>query len=231
MTLSAVRRLYGRRQGHKLSARQQDLVDRLLPEREVRITEDDVQLPVGLGGKSSLWLEIGFGGGEHLAAVAAAHPDVGFIGCEPFLNGVAKVLTQIEERNLTNIAVHMGDARDLLERLPDGALGRIFLLFPDPWPKARHHKRRFVNAETVRQMARLLAPGGRLRIVSDKGDYIRWSLAHLRRNPDFKWLAERADDWRRRPPDWTPTRYEQKALAAGGRCTYLEFERRAPFRG
>lgn len=173
-----------------------------------------------------LWLEIGFGGGEHLASQARAHPDVGFVGVEPFVTGVARLLAEMTAGGLGNIRIFPDDARLLLPALPDGSLGRIFVLFPDPWPKKRHHKRRIVNPETVAEFARLLRPGGELRIATDDVGYARWILAACLAEPRLEWLAERAADWRERPADWPPTRYEQKALAAGRRPVYFRFRRR-----
>ena len=170
------------------------------------------------------WLEIGFGGGEHLAAQAARHPQALLIGAEPFHNGVASALRHIDEQGLGNVRVHHGDARELLGRLPDAALARVFILFPDPWPKTRHHKRRLIQADVVRELARVLAPGGSLRFASDWADYVDWALERFLANPAFRWTAERADDWRAPPPDHVTTRYEEKRL---GDCApvFLDFVR------
>ncbi len=170
-------------------------------------------------------LEVGFGGGEHLAEQARRHPDTGFIGCEPFENGVAKLLTQVQASRLRNVRVVPDDARDILVRLPDASLSFVFVLFPDPWPKLRHHKRRFIQTRTLDQIHRLLKPGGELRIATDHTDYGQWALMHLMRDNRFEWAAMCADDWRVRPADWVPTRYEQKALKAGRSCIYLRFFR------
>ncbi len=172
------------------------------------------------------WLEIGFGGGEHLAAQARANPQTGFIGCEPFINGVAKLLAAIEDEGLGNIRIYDDDARDVLETLADASISRVFLLFPDPWHKKRHNKRRFVSPENLEQLARIMQPGAVLRIASDIPDYIRWSLHHIRNHPDFDWLAECATDWRIRPDDWPPTRYEAKAVREGRTPCYLSFTRK-----
>ncbi len=176
-------------------------------------------------GVDRVWLEIGFGGGEHLAWQAEANPDVGIIGCEPFINGVASLLKQIDDRGLDNIRIHANDARDLLETLPDACLDRVFILFPDPWPKARHHRRRIVAPATLEQLARIMRPGTELRLATDHADYGRWMLRHLIRHPAFRWRARRPADWRQRPEDWPATRYEAKAIAAGRACLYLSFER------
>lgn len=170
-------------------------------------------------------LEVGFGGGEHLAEQARRHQDTGFIGCEPFENGVAKLLTQVQASGLRNVRVVPDDARDILVRLPDASLSFVFVLFPDPWPKLRHHKRRFIQTRTLDQIHRLLKPGGELRIATDHTDYGQWALMHLMRDCRFEWAATRAADWRVRPDDWVATRYEQKALKAGRSCIYLRFFR------
>jgi len=176
-------------------------------------------------GAREIWLEIGFGGGEHLVAQAEANPDVGLIGAEPFVNGVAKALTQIEERGLTNVRVHHGDARALIAASPAGAYARAFILHPDPWPKRRHHKRRLISPAFLDELARVIAPGGDLRLCSDVPDYVRWTLAHMAGRTDFRWMAERPADWRERPADWPQTRYGRKAEAAGRGTAYLRFLR------
>jgi tRNA (guanine-N7-)-methyltransferase len=174
----------------------------------------------------ALWLEIGFGGGEHLAAQAAAHPDIGFLGVEPFVNGVAKLLRAVETLNLANVRILVDDARLLLDALPESSLERAFVLFPDPWPKARHHKRRIVNSRTLADLARCVRAGGELRLATDDPDYARWMLAAALAEPRWSWTAERASDWREPPPDWAPTRYEGKARAAGRRPLFILLRRR-----
>ena len=176
-------------------------------------------------GPRAVWLEIGFGGGEHLATLAALHPDVGFLGVEPFINGVAKLLRAVETQSLANVRVLRDDARLLLKALPDASVERAFVLFPDPWPKLRHQKRRIVNPETVADLARVVRPGGELRLATDDPGYARWMLAVMLGERRFAWQAERAADWQERPGDWPGTRYEAKALAAGRRPTYLRFAR------
>jgi tRNA (guanine-N7-)-methyltransferase len=206
------------------------LLERLLP--ELALPLDDVAPrsldPRGLFAPrpAEAWLEIGFGAGEHLAALAAAHPDIGFIGVEPFQAGFARMVAHVEEKRLRNVRLLGDDARPLLTVLADRSLGGAFLLFPDPWPKARHHKRRFVQDETVGELARVLADDAEWRLATDDMGLCRWMLSHLADRPEFEWLAERADDWRTRPADWPATRYEQKALAAGRRPAYLRFRRR-----
>jgi tRNA (guanine-N7-)-methyltransferase len=172
-----------------------------------------------------IFLEIGFGGGEHLAAQAAAHPDAGFIGCEPFINGMAKALALIEARSLANIRLHFGDASDLLAWLPAASLARVDLLYPDPWPKRRHWKRRFVQEARIAELARVLRPGGVFRFATDWPDYAAWTLERLMRAPLFAWTAERADDWRAPWPGFSRTRYEGKAIEAGRAPCYLVFRR------
>lgn len=171
-------------------------------------------------------LEIGFGGGEHLAAMARAYPETGFIGCEHYVDGVAKLVSTVAKEGLGNVRVHAHDARDVMDALPDGSISRLYLLYPDPWPKKRHHRRRFVNQETLDAAARLLAPGGDFRIASDIPDYIRHCLQHwfARRDAgkrDLEWTAERAADWRGPWEDWPGTRYERKALAEGRQPLYV----------
>lgn len=171
------------------------------------------------------WMEIGFGAGEHLVAQARAHPDIGFIGCEPYLNGIAALLPAIAEAGLDNVRIFADDARELVTALAPASLGRLFILFPDPWPKTRHHARRLINAETIRAFARVLRPGAELRLASDHEGYVRWMLEHLTRDRSFLWLARRPCDWRGHAGTGRPTRYEQKALACGRPCTSLRFTR------
>jgi tRNA (guanine-N7-)-methyltransferase len=197
-------RSYGRIKSRPIKARQAGLLDSLLP--RLRVPDGPVLA------KGETWLEIGFGGGEHMAEQAARRPDVSLIGAEPFLNGVASALRHIDERALTNVRLHPGDARELLARVPDAGLARVFVLFPDPWPKARHHKRRLIQQDIAAELARVLRPGGALRFVTDWADYAEHALERLTREPRLRWTAERADDWRTPPPDHVPTRYEAKRL-------------------
>ncbi|MBC7768872.1 MAG: tRNA (guanosine(46)-N7)-methyltransferase TrmB [Phycisphaerales bacterium] len=173
-----------------------------------------------------LTLEIGFGGGEHLVAQAAAHPEQRFIGVEPFLNGVASCLRHIEESGAQNIRLHQGDARDVIARLPDAALDRVYILFPDPWPKTRHHKRRLIQRDFLGELARVMKPGAEVRFATDWANYAAWTLEHFTRDARFHWLAEQASDWRAAWPGHVATRYEQKQL---GDCApvWLRFERSA----
>lgn len=168
-------------------------------------------------------LEIGFGGGEHLVAEATTSPGVGFIGVEPFVAGMAKAVAAIADAGLRNVRLYDGDAVHLLDWLPPASLSRVDLLYPDPWPKRRHWKRRFVSLGNLDRIARALIPGGLFRVASDIDDYIAWTLLHLARRQDFTWTAERADDWRKPFPGWPGTRYEAKAIKAGRKPTYLEF--------
>ncbi|MBI1364458.1 MAG: tRNA (guanosine(46)-N7)-methyltransferase TrmB [Alphaproteobacteria bacterium] len=188
--------------------------------------EGAIDLRALFPGADAFELEIGFGGGEHLAYQAARRPKSGFIGAEPFINGVAKLLVLIEENGLENIRVHFGDARPLIEALPDAALSSIYVLHPDPWPKKRHFKRRMISPWFFAEAARLLASGGRLRVASDIPDYVRWTLMHARKATDFEWTAQRASDWKTAPEDWPATRYEKKARGEGRSPAYLEFRRK-----
>ncbi len=218
---------YGRRRGRPLRPRRKALLENLLP--QVAIPPGDRPLdPRALfqSPYEDVWLEIGFGAGEHLAHQAATHPAIGFIGCEPYLNGIAALLARIEAGALRNIRVAGGDVRLVLPRLPTGSIGRAFILFPDPWPKARHHKRRLIQPSFVDMLARVLRPAAELRLASDHPGYVAWMLERLARHPDFIWLARRPADWRERSVDWPATRYETKALALGRKPVFLRFERR-----
>lgn len=220
-------RTYGRRKGHGLSGRKQALVDNLLPRLRLD-TSVEVSVPLSLlfsGVIRAVALEIGFGAGEHLAWQAANHADWGFIGCEVYINGTAALLARIEEAGLDNVRIYDEDARDLLAWLPAASLDRVFVLFPDPWPKKRHHKRRLISAETLDGLARTMRRGAELRIASDIPDYIRTSLLAARAGYAFEWLASSPRDWRKRPAGWPETRYERKARLEGRPCSYLTFVR------
>ncbi|MGH6716210.1 MAG: tRNA (guanine(46)-N(7))-methyltransferase TrmB [Bradyrhizobium sp.] len=218
---------FGRRKGHKLRAHQAELIETLLPRLALDMAQPaPSELAVLFDPKvSEVRLEIGFGGGEHLAAEACAFPESGFIGCEPYVNGMAKILTRIEAGHVRNIRLFAGGAIELLAWLPARSLAQIDLIHPDPWPKRRHWKRRFVQDSTVAMMARVLGPGGQFRFVSDSDDYCAWALSHLLRSPDFIWLAERADDWRLPWAGFTMTRYGHKAAREGRAASYLRFSR------
>jgi tRNA (guanine-N7-)-methyltransferase len=220
--------LYGRRRGRPLRRDQQGLIDTLLPRLAVTLPESGMLDPGALFARRprEIWVEIGFGGGEHLAAQASAHRDVGIIGCEVFENGIAKLLGEIARQDLANIRILTDDARLLLAALPPRSIGRVFILFPDPWPKQRHHKRRIVTRETLDTLARVMVDGAELRLATDDVDYLGWMLARAPVHPDFAWLAEGPADWRTRPADWPATRYEAKAIAAGRRPYFLRLRRR-----
>jgi tRNA (guanine-N7-)-methyltransferase len=222
------RTLYGRRRGKKLRGGQQSLLDTLLPRLALSLPHDGstIDLAAAFGGElppGGVWLEVGFGSGEHLVWQAEQHPAVGLIGCEPYLNGIARCLAQIERARVSNVRLFADDARLLMTALPPRSLGRAFILFPDPWPKARHHKRRFVQRETLDRLAKLMLPGAELRLATDDPSYLPWMVEHACTHPAFVWLAERPADWRTRPHDWPATRYEQKALA--GQPTFLRLRR------
>jgi tRNA (guanine-N7-)-methyltransferase len=218
---------FGRRKGHKLRIHQADLIENLLPQLSLDISTPapDNLTELFESKPGDVRLEIGFGGGEHLIAEAQAFPDIGFIGCEPYVNGMAKILTQIEAHGIGNIRLYAGDAAELLAWAPPRSMARIDLIHPDPWPKRRHWKRRFVQDATVAAMARIIKSDGEFRFVSDIDDYCAWTLAHLLRSPDFFWTAERAAHWREPWPDYTMTRYGRKAEREGRVAAYLRFRR------
>ena len=221
-------RFYGRRKGKPLKATRLSLLESLLPKLAIPMPTGPLD-PAGLFAQAprAIWLEIGFGGGEHLAAQAAAHPDVGLIGSEVFLNGIGGALKELTARSAaTNVRIFPNDVRFLLPRLPAASLERVFLMFPDPWPKTRHAKRRFIGPPMLDELARLLADGGELRVASDHPVYVRWTLQHAPVHPAFIWRVHGPDDWRLRPADGFPTRYEEKAVAAGRPPAYLTFVRR-----
>jgi tRNA (guanine-N7-)-methyltransferase len=217
-------RFYGRRKGHDLKPGRQRLVDETLPLLRLPDT-----LPRNLSDLfakkiDEVQLEIGFGAGEHLIHQALHHPNVGYIGAEPYINGVAALVAGIEREGVETIRIFDEDARLLLAKLPDASLTKIFLLFPDPWHKARHNKRRFVSEETLDHFARLLRPGGELRFASDDAGYVRWTLARTTRHPAFAWTAKGPEDWRTRWPDAAATRYETKNITKL-KPAYLTFVR------
>jgi tRNA (guanine-N7-)-methyltransferase len=228
MSLKEIRRgaFFGRRQGHKLRPRQAGLLETLLPQLAL-----DLSRPPDLAGlfpapPDAVRLEIGFGGGEYLASEAERCPRVGFIGIEPFVNGMAKALSAISARKLANIRLHHGDATDVLAWLPSGTLATVDLAYPDPWPKRRHWKRRFVQDQSLKEIARVLRADGEFRFVTDIDDYAEWTLVRGLRSPDLVWTAERADDWRLPWPGFISTRYEAKAARQGRMPCYLVFRRR-----
>ena len=218
------RRLYGRRRGRPLRSGQQGLVEGLLPCLAINLPASGGFDPSAAFADPprSIWLEIGFGGGEHLAIQAERHPDTGIIGCEVFENGIAKLLGAIERRHLANIRLFVDDARLLISALPAASIERVFILFPDPWPKQRHHKRRIVSGDTLDCLARIMTGGAELRLATDDSGYFSWMLECVTGHPAFDWLARRPVDWRERPADWPPTRYEEKARAAGRSPAFLQ---------
>jgi len=219
-----IRRLYGRAKGHKLRQGQAALVEEMLP--EVSVPENGSLDARGLfGDDRPLEFEIGFGAGEHLAGQAGMRPDHGFIGCEPFLNGVVGALNHIRDDKLDNVRLHMGDALDALERLPDASLSRVYLLHPDPWRKARHAKRRMVNDGPLDMIAAKLKPGCEFRLGTDDPTYCRWAMMVMNRRRDFVWQAARAADFLTRPADWPETRYERKARRQGHEVWYFRYLR------
>ncbi len=219
---------FGRTGGRPLSARQQALFDTLLPTITCPIAADNSLSPASLfdGAPREIWFEIGTGGGEHLTGQASRHSDIGMIGVEPFIEGVGKTLSQIDDGDITNVRLHQGDARQVLAGLKDAQLDRILILFPDPWPKSRHRKRRIVQQDTIELFASKLKPGGRLRFATDVIDYADWALERFLKSPSFEWLADSADDWRKPPQDHLTTRYQTKNL---GDCApvFYDFKRLA----
>ena len=206
---------YGRRKGKSLRRHHSELIEALLPHLRV----DAADPLTGMGERR--WLEIGFGGGEHLARQAELHPDVSFIGAEPFVNGVAKLLALVEEKNLANVRIHDSDARPLLEALPDHGFERVYLLYPDPWPKARHNKRRFVSGETLAHVHRILKPGGLFLFASDIDDYVAWTRTHVAAHGGFAEEGDASEPYE----NWIETRYEAKARREGRGSHYLRFRR------
>ena len=224
------RLLHGRRKGRPLRRGQQALVDHLLPGLEIDLPAAGARID-GAGlfdfPPRRIWLEVGFGAGEHLADQARAHPDIGFIGCEPVINGVANLLSLIERDGLTNVRIFDDDARRLFAALPGAVFGRVFALYTDPWPKKRHHRRRFISDDTVETLIRLMKDDAQLRLASDHMGYVGWMLEHLTRCPQLVWRARSKRDWAEPPSDWVETRYEKKAKEKGLAAAYLCFTRRA----
>jgi tRNA (guanine-N7-)-methyltransferase len=221
------RRFFGRRKGHRLRAHQAELIQTLLPRLAIDLGRPAPHSLAALFAVpvNEIRLEIGFGGGEHLTAEAGRNPRAGFLGCEPFVNGMAKALAEIEAQDLKNVRLHLGDAAPVLSWLPGGSLAGIDLIYPDPWPKRRHWKRRFIQDDTLPALARVLLTGGLIRFASDSADYAAWTLQRFLRSPDFVWTAERADHWQKPWPDFIDTRYHLKAARQGRTPTYLVFRR------
>ena len=220
---------YGRRRGRPERPHRQELLKTMLSTISVSLENVAARSldPRSLfpSNTTEIWLEIGYGAGEHLSTLAQRNPKVGFLGCEPFLNGVSRLLRQIETDKLCNVRVLVDDGRKMMEALVPASISRIFVLFPDPWHKRRHHKRRLISTNSVSEFARIMHSGGLLRLATDHDEYCRWSLSHLLANPNFQWTAECANDWLCRPPDWPSTRYERKAIVAGRQPTFLSFSR------
>ena len=225
----ATESFFGRRKGPPLGPRKARLTRELLPRLALPLDEPAPADPATLfpHGPDRLAMEIGFGGGEHLAAQAATHSDWGFVGVEPFVNGMAKMLAKIEDADLANVRLHDDDASALLDWWPPGTLDRIDLLYPDPWPKKRHWKRRFVGPANLARIVAALKPGGTFRFASDIDTYVDWTLQHVARDAGLEWTAQRADDWRRPWDGWTRTRYEAKAIREGRTPAYLVFAKPA----
>ena len=223
---TTLNRLYGRSSGHKLRKGQQELVELLLPALSVP-ADGEITSQLLFGDDRPLHLEIGFGSGEHLVYRADLLPDHGFIGCEPFVNGVATALAHIRDQRLANVRIHMGDALDVLRRLPDDSLTLVYLLHPDPWPKARHAKRRMVNDGPLALVAAKLKPGGEFRLATDDPTYLDWSLMVMARHRDsFEWLVKEPGEWLRYPSGWPETRYAAKARREGGVPHQFRYRRR-----
>jgi tRNA (guanine-N7-)-methyltransferase len=228
-TYSGHEQFYGRRRGRPLRVGQRERKLHLLPQLSFGLPDRGLLDLASLFPHAlrEIWLEIGFGGGEHLAAQAEWHPDIGFIGCEVFENGVAKLLGEVERRGVDNVRIFADDARPLLAALPPASIARAFILFPDPWPKARHHKRRLVAPATLDRLAEIIVDGAELRLATDDPGYQSWMLEYGTNHPAFAWTARRPNDWRERPDDWPTTRYEKKARKAGRTPIFLRFTRRA----
>lgn len=218
------RQLYGRSKGKALRAAQAGRIEDLLPRVSIDVAALKADPSAHFTGKpAALMLEIGFGGGEHLAAQAKAHPEIGYFGVEPFLNGVAKLLAAVEADDLVNVKLLRGDGRDILAALPDASLERVYLLYPDPWPKRRQRKRRIVDMAFLAEVARVLKTGCEFRFATDIDDYAGWTLARIATQDKLVWRAETADDWRQPWPEWHRTRYEEKAIREGRAPGYFRF--------
>jgi tRNA (guanine-N7-)-methyltransferase len=224
---SAELRSFGRRRGRKLSPRQTQLMSDLLPRLSFDLEEPAPERVESLFAvpASEVWLEIGFGGSEHLIWQAKRHPDVGLIGCEPFEDGVVKALTAIDEGALGNVRLWADDVRPLLRWLPEASISRVFMLFPDPWPKKRHNKRRLFSLDLLHMLARVMKPGAEFRLATDIADYARTSLMAVSQAPVFRWTAAGPQDWREQPADWPQTRYQAKAGREGRHCYFFRFVR------
>jgi tRNA (guanine-N7-)-methyltransferase len=217
---------YGRRKGYSLSQFRTDLVNELLPELLVDLNNPGLISPALLfKTNKEVWLEIGFGAGEHLADQAQRHPEIGFIGCEPYINGVARLLSEIKQKSLNNILLYNDDARLLLKKLAPNSINKVFILFADPWPKKRHHRRRFINRENLNALSRVMKSHANIRFATDDMGYVRWALNMFYHHPNFDWLVDGPDDWHNCYVDALQTRYEKKAIEQGQKCIYLTFQR------
>lgn len=220
--IHASERLYGRAKGRPLSPTQVELMETVYPRVEIETSAIGAPLR-GLEGYDAVWFEIGFGGSEHLIGQALAHPKVAMLGAEPFLNGVCKAVTGVNEQSLLNVRLYLGDARRVLEQLPDACLDKVIVLFPDPWPKPRHNKRRIISSKFLQEVYRVLKPGGAFRFASDIIHYVDWSLSRIQIHGGFSFDYTASEQWRERPSDWPATRYEAKAFREGRTCHYFEF--------
>lgn len=217
---------FGRRRGRKLQGARERLVEKLLPELAIPLPSKGTVLSMSdlfSDEKEQYALEIGFGAGEHLAARASSEPNTGFIGCEPYINGTGTLLRKIEADNLENVRLYPGDARQLMDTLPDACITHTYILFPDPWPKARHHKRRLIQMEFLDALARVIKPSGTLLFASDHADYVSWSLERMLAHPLFSWTVRSKSDWQMPPEGWVCTKYQKKAEAEGRGATFLHF--------
>ena len=224
------RYFYGRRRTHRMRIGRKQAFERLIPELSIKqsLLEEELLNPIKLFNENikSVWLEIGFGSGEHLFDHALSRPDVGFIGCEPYIDGIASLCQKIEKNNVKNVRIYIGDAQTILSRLEENVLERLFILFPDPWPKKRHHKRRIISPDTIPLIYKSMIRGGELRVASDEISYIRWILMHMNRSGKFNWRVKNCNDWKVRPSDWPQTRYEMKAISKGKKPIFLIYQAR-----
>jgi tRNA (guanine-N7-)-methyltransferase len=221
--------IFGRRRGRGLRSRQKVRIGELLPRFVLSIPQAGELDPRAAfsAPRRAVWLEIGFGGGEHLAVQAECHPEIGHIGCEVFEPGIARLLAHIERRHLDNIRIFADDARLMIPALRPSSIDRVFILFPDPWPKRRHENRRLVSRETLDTLAAIMTDGAELRLATDDRNYLIWMLERVTEHSCFEWLVQGPGDWRNRPKDWPPTRYEEKARAAARAPTFLRLRRRS----
>ena len=218
------RALYGRSRGKALREGQKRLLAEALPLFSI-VSEHLAEGRLFARTPREVWLEIGFGAGEHLVEQAKANPDVGIVGCEPFLNGIVAALAGLKREDVPNVRLRHGDAQAVIEAVPDAFFSRVFVLYPDPWPKRRHNKRRFIAQGVIDALARVMRKGAELRFATDIDDYAGWTLVRFSASPQFRWAATQANDWRCPWPEWCPTRYEAKARVENRRPVYLTFVR------